>query len=655
MTISRASRITWTGALLCLGVLTFPAMVRAAEAETPRAMLGDVLKRWADLVEPRVGQPAKTFVVKLKFTRSTGLPAALGGASAELALQAPDRLRLSAFAAGKPYAAGRDGQRMWLHLPASRLAILGSPDVPRFKRFPNEQAGAGAEPVPPIELPVSRIKLALVPLMFTTTLEPPAEVNGTRCEVLKLVPLPTTAQLFGTDAASAEATLWVRQGDRLPVRVAVKDATRGIDAQVDFTESKLVDPLPAQAWALSPNAGDKVERVAVAHLVRFLDVLPELGRQDIPRLGPASGERRLIATEGDGRLEEIDDTRVLFLKGSPEAMGHQHGTLLKHEIRDVCARILYGIGVGSSIAKGNWFFGEIENAQARLEPFTDPRHLAEMDALAKAAGIHVQEARLSNFFPELFHCSGFSIFGKATEGGRMYHGRVLDYMKGVGLEQNAVVIVHQPDYGHAWVNLSYAGFVGSVTAMNEKGIAIGEMGGDGYGQWDGKPMAGLMREVMEQADTLDEAVAIMRKGPRTCAYYYVISDGNRKDAVGIAATPETFTVVRPGESEPRLPHGIPDAVLLSAGDRYEHLVRRVRAGYGTFDAESAIALMTRPVCMSSNIQSVLFAPDTLDLWVANADGENVASHTRFTHYNLRELLSPDRGRAQPQAGFGAGD
>ena len=45
--------------------------------------------------------------------------------------------------------------------------------------------------------------------------------------------------------------------------------------------------------------------------------------------------------------------------------------------------------------------------------------------------------------------------------------------------------------------------------------------------------------------------------------------------------------------------------------------------------------------MNSNIQSVLFAPDSLDFWVANADSENVASKTRYTHYNLRELLSPE--------------
>jgi len=63
--------------------------------------------------------------------------------------------------------------------------------------------------------------------------------------------------------------------------------------------------------------------------------------------------------------------------------------------------------------------------------------------------------------------------------------------------------------------------------------------------------------------------------------------------------------------------------------------------------------MKRPVCMNSNIHSVLFEPDTLDFWVANADSKNVASDARYTHYNLAELLKPQpavtasRSAAQP--------
>jgi hypothetical protein len=170
------------------------------------------------------------------------------------------------------------------------------------------------------------------------------------------------------------------------------------------------------------------------------------------------------------------------------------------------------------------------------------------------------------------------------------------------------------------------------------------MGGRGEGNWDGKPMAQLVREVMERASTIEEAVAIMRQGPRTCEYYYVISDAKSKRAVGIAATPEKFETVWAGQSHPRLPHAIKDAVLMSADDRYEKLAERVKAKHGKIDADSARDLMCRPVAMTSNIHSVLFGPDTLDFWVANADSKNVASDCRYTRYNLAELLS-----AQPES------
>jgi len=43
---------------------------------------------------------------------------------------------------------------------------------------------------------------------------------------------------------------------------------------------------------------------------------------------------------------------------------------------------------------------------------------------------------------------------------------LLPLMRGIGLEQNAVVIVHQPDVGNAWVNVGYAGFVNGDTGAS---------------------------------------------------------------------------------------------------------------------------------------------------------------------------------------------
>ncbi len=613
-----------------------------AATAAPGTIFSKALTTLVYLVEPPPSAPTTTLTLRLTVTKADGLPKEILGRTATVAFQAPDRLRVEAEVEGMRLAIGRVGSRLWIHAPDKKLCLVVSPDVPRFAAAPDAPDGTR---LAPFAFPLSKAQVAAWFLLLKAEALPDETIGGVPCQGVALASLqqdPSSPLRF-----DGRARLWIRETDRLPARVGFVDG-KGLDIQIDLTEVSRDVPWPDARWKPPAGAGDKIETVALSHLTRFLDALvSHLTDPPVPTLGPATGERRIVATEGKGRLELIEGTRVLFLEGTPEEMGRQHGTLLRREVREVLGRILYGIGVGSSFPKGRWFFGEIETAQRRLRPFVSERHVRECDALADAAGLDREEVRLANFFPELFHCSGFAVAGAATAEGRLYHGRILDYLRGVGLERCPVVIVCRPDEGHAWVNVSYAGFIGTVTAMNEKGVAIGEMGGRGEGHWDGKPMAQLVREVAERAATLDEAVAIMRKGPRTCEYYYVISDGKTRRAVGVAATPDRFETVGPGEAHPLLPHAVKDAVLLSAGDRYEELVRRVKAGHGTIDAAAARDLMRRPVAMASNIHSVLFAPETLELWVANADAANVASHCRYTRYDLRALLERPAAATPP--------
>jgi hypothetical protein len=637
--MSIASRF-FTSALI---VFTPVFLVGAGDEQTrtPSELFKAVLQKTASLVEPSQGSEPQTFSARFEIVKAEGLPKQLAGRSALLAVQAPDRLMLSAEYKDKTYAAGRDQQEIWFHVPDKKFGVVGRSHQSRFTSAPEKK---DSTKLGPLKLPLSREQIALLPLLMKVEAQPKETVENVRCHVLSVTPKPEAIEALRIPDGTLR--LWTRESDDLPIRLRYEDG-KGIHVEVQLRDPKLSAPWPAERWKIPARVDDKVEVTALGHLTRFVSVSLSALTEKVAPLGPATGERRLVGTSGKGRLERHDGTRVLFLEGTPEEMGAQHGALLKKEIKDLVNRILYGVGVGSSFPKGRWFFGEIEKAQSRIHPFIDPRYLAEMDAIALATGHEKEEIRLANFFPELFHCSGFALFGDATVGGKMYHGRILDYLRGMGLEQNAVVIVSKPEKGNAWVNISYAGFIGSVTAMNEKHVAIGEMGGRGEGNWDGKPMAQLVREVMEKANTLDEAVAIMRKGPRTCEYYYVISDAKTKAAVGIAATPTMFEVVKPGEAHARLPHPIKDAVLLSAGDRYEELASRVKAGFGKFTAESARDLMTRPVCMPSNIHSVLFDPETLDFWVANADSKTPASHTRYTKYNLAELLRARSAEAGP--------
>ncbi len=620
----------WVGLLVVLGG---PVLgISATREGSPTQLLAKALAQVADLVEPSAAAAPQMFSTKLKVLAAPQDYQAALGQEVRLQWQAPDRLRVAAQVGGQAYEACRDGQQVWIFAPEKKFGVVGTAGVPRFGSAPEK---LDTTRLPPWKLPLPKEQLRLLPLLCKVEARPGEKVDGADCHVLLVTPRPEAIQLLKLPPGTL--SLWLRTDDLLPARVGWEDA-KGNAFIVALQGSRWVAAPQADAWKLPARAQDRVERVALSHLMRFFPAALSLAQNQVPTLGPVTGERRVLATHGQGRLEQHDGTRVLFLKGTPAQMGEQHGVLLRAQARDLVDRVLYGVGVGSSFAKGRWFFAEIEEAQARFGKFVDRRYTEEMDAMARAAGVEPEEARLANFFPELFHCSGFAVWGAATKDGRLDHGRILDYMKGVGLEQNAAVIVHQPDQGHAWVNVGYAGFTGTVTAMNERGVAVGEMGGRGEGQWDGKPMAQLLREVMEKAGTLDEAVEILRRSPRTCEYYYVISEGKSRRAVGIAATSTRFEVVLPNKAHPQLPHPVVDAVLLSAGDRYEELVRRVKGGFGRLDETGARGLMTRPVCMNSNIHSVLFAPESLEFWVANADSRQVASHTRYTHYRLSELL-----------------
>src|SRR4051812_42969310 len=304
---------------------------------------------------------------------------------------------------------------------------------------------------------------------------------------------------------------------------------------------------------------------------------------------PLRAETKTVARCGAGFLEEVDGARVLHVKGTPYEMGYQQGALLKDEIREL-VRFLFEVKAKeATIELGGLKLLDPKRAvggiAATQKPFVPDRFSEELRGVAEGAGLPLGDVIAANFIPEMFHCSGFAIGGSATRDGTLYHGRILDYGCDWRLQEHAVLTVAEPEGKVPFVNVTYAGFIGSVTGMNARQVSVGEMGGRGLGHWDGVPMALLVRMALEEATTLDEAVAVFRDHPRTCEYYYVIADGKTGRGVGLEASWDTFGVVRMGESHPRLPHALPDAVLLSAGDRYEELVKRVKAGYGTFDAD----------------------------------------------------------------------
>lgn len=460
----------------------------------------------------------------------------------------------------------------------------------------------------------------------------------------ELAPVGLLERLVSTDSAAKPGLQLLLKMDPAMAEMAlglagfnVRPAAEGgwaLSGRQGSVQLRAIAPAPVAVAAdepVTPVERAELERLVARALHRAGEVLWPAATLD----APPPVERAVP----HGRLTWIDGQRVVHLWGNPEQIGRAHGQLLADEARRCVDSTLYLVGLAHAVRQGTWLPDDLRGAWARLRPHIPQAHLREAEALAEAAGIDPQVMQLTQVFPELFHCSGFAVMDSATADGKLYHGRVLDYMTHIGLQHVNTVFVMQPEDRLAFVNVGYAGFIGSVTGMNDQQISLGEMGGAGLGDWDGVPMATLMRRALEECRTLDEVQQLWTESPRTCEYFYVWADGKTRQAVGVAATPEKIEFIHPGQTHPLLGEGIRDALLLSRGERLDALCERVEGQHGQIDVQAALGLMARPVAMKSNLHNVLFVPEDLELFVAHADSRRRAYDRPYVRMNLGELLA----------------
>jgi hypothetical protein len=535
------------------------------------------------------------------------------------------RFRLSLKSELLSFTLLRDADATLLVVPSQKVAVQGKGPLPAesdlqpqrlFPRlaaaWPPFQTAVGvmqtAEPAAVVLLLQMMLGLQQVPDKPAPTFTAQRAMGGGALSI-ELTPDGQAIRQFG----------WRGEGREIAIGLALSD------------EAVLTPPASLEGLKVLDVPRDELERMVGRALGRAAEVLSQ--EQGATKVRPE------LRTAGRGRLAIRKDGRVAMLQGNAYEIGFQHGKLLAAETRRVVDSTLYMAGLFYTIQKKEWFLDTLRGAYQRLQPHVPQEYIEEINGLADGSGLSTEEARLTTMFPELFHCSGFALFGKATAGGRLYHGRVLDYMTEIGLQREAVVFVVKKDKAIPFANVGYAGFIGSVSGMNAEKVAFGEMGGRGEGLWDGTPMAFLMRIGLERARTLDDAIRIFREAKRTCEYYYVISDGKGPSAIGVGATPDEIVFIQPGQAHPKLPTPIEDAVLMSAGDRYRNLVEAVKKKYGQIGEPAAIELMRRPIAMRSNLHNVLFVPEDLVFHVANARGRKPACDEPYTRYDLKALLA----------------
>ncbi len=351
---------------------------------------------------------------------------------------------------------------------------------------------------------------------------------------------------------------------------------------------------------------------------------------------------------------------VLYLRGSPFEMGFQHGYLLREKIHQNIQTYLKKPPSESA----NDRVSEFLQAVPEVLPFIPSRYLEEMRGIAEGSNSSFEDIVRLNLFPEMFHCCAITVGGSASHNRSLYHVRVLDYSAGKGLQSSAVLIIANPQDRLRFMNVTYAGFIGSVTGINEQKIAIGEIGGQGYGNWKGMPMSFLLRSILEQSTSCREAKDFLIKTPRTCEYYYVLSDGKNEESFGCYATHQSISFLSPGkdyslspsphyseeliveDGKSKHPSSLffkqPCNTLLVTGssspERYPVLLQRIESHLGSINEQILMDIIKNPVSRESNLHNAIFHPSSLTLWVSHAGPQEEPAYSQpYARFCLDEL------------------
>jgi len=337
-----------------------------------------------------------------------------------------------------------------------------------------------------------------------------------------------------------------------------------------------------------------------------------------PALSQAPKVNGLVETVGQGD----DAIAVLYTWGTPYEMGYAHAKLLQDGIKSLYKRTmpLFGLGLGGP--------DKLDEAWKEAEPFVPAGDMEEMRGLVDGSDglLTLEEVHRLHIAPEVseWHCSFFAAWGGATADGHLIQIRALDYATEVGLQRVPLITVAFPTGGQPYIVVGWQGFVGCVTGCNESKIAMSEIGDDWDGANDtyaGIPMVFLMKKVVAESTSLDQAVATVQDARRTSSYLYCLGDAKIPSARALQTGHSKCLVYTP-EDLPFAQH-VPECVYMSMGvdSPWNAKVGGVLAGLaGKISPKHAMEDVMKG-CGTGNLHAVCFDLTAGKLWVANAEGD----------------------------------
>ena len=150
----------------------------------------------------------------------------------------------------------------------------------------------------------------------------------------------------------------------------------------------------------------------------------------------------------------------------------------------------------------------------------------------------------------LVGCTSFGTWGEKSVDGQMIIGRNFDFYVGDRFADNKIVAFMNPSTGHKFMMVTWAGFIGVVSGMNEEGLTVTiNAAKSKVPTGSATPVSLVAREILQYAGNIQEALSIAKRRQMFVSESFLVGSAKDHKAVVIEKTPDSLDVYDPHQEE----------------------------------------------------------------------------------------------------------
>ncbi len=149
----------------------------------------------------------------------------------------------------------------------------------------------------------------------------------------------------------------------------------------------------------------------------------------------------------------------------------------------------------------------------------------------------------------LVGCTSFGTWNQLSEDSSMIIGRNFDFYVGDKFAEDKIVAFFSPADGNKFMTVTWGGFVGAVSGMNDKGLTVTiNAAKTDLPTGSATPVSLVAREILQYAKNIREAIEIARNRKMFVSESFLIGSAIDNKAIVIEKTPDALSIYDPNKN-----------------------------------------------------------------------------------------------------------